>query len=180
MISFEKYFWLLIHCQEFFPSQIYLFWVLRAKIILIWFIVFLPLLSRILLLLTQTSLLWFHFFQSLICLDHSIQIKHISIHHIVQHDDCFQTQVWAALVVWDTVYPPPPLLFHRRLQIVHLLGGTIPHICHGRHGQRPCKFFLACVNFYRFNAKNWHFWQILREKVAFFYRFNAKNWRFSV
>ena len=21
----------------------------------------------------------------------------------------------------------------------------------------PCKFFLAGVNFYRFNAKNWHF-----------------------
>ena len=31
----------------------------------------------------------------------------------------------------------------------------------------PCKFFLAGVNFYRFNAKNWHFRQILREKVAF-------------
>ena len=24
-------------------------------------------------------------------------------------------------------------------------------------GRRPCKFFLAGVNFYRFNAKNWHF-----------------------
>ena len=33
----------------------------------------------------------------------------------------------------------------------------------------PCKFFLAHVNFYRFNAKNWHFRQILREKVAFFF-----------
>ena len=44
----------------------------------------------------------------------------------------------------------------------------------------PCKKILAGVNFYRFNAKNWHFRQILREKVAFFYRFNAKNWRFSV
>ena len=44
----------------------------------------------------------------------------------------------------------------------------IPDICHGRHGRRPCKFFLAGVNFYRFNAKNWHFRQILREKVAFF------------
>ena len=43
----------------------------------------------------------------------------------------------------------------------------IPHICHGRHGRRPCKFFLAGVNFYRFNAKNWHFQQILRKKVAF-------------
>ena len=32
----------------------------------------------------------------------------------------------------------------------------------------PCRFFLAGVNFYRFNAKNWHFRQILREKVAFF------------
>ena len=30
------------------------------------------------------------------------------------------------------------------------------------------KFFLAGVNFYRFNAKNWHFRQILRKKVAFF------------
>ena len=44
----------------------------------------------------------------------------------------------------------------------------------------PCKNFLAGVNFYRFNAKNWHFRKILRGKVAFFYRFNAKNWRFSV
>ena len=33
----------------------------------------------------------------------------------------------------------------------------------------PCKFFLAGVNFYRFNAKNWHFRQILREKMAFFF-----------
>ena len=31
-----------------------------------------------------------------------------------------------------------------------------------------CKFFLAGVNFYKFNAKNWHFRQILRKKVAFF------------
>ena len=35
-------------------------------------------------------------------------------------------------------------------------------------GRCPCNFFLAGVNFYRFNAKNWHFRQILREKVAFF------------
>ena len=27
---------------------------------------------------------------------------------------------------------------------------------------------MAGVNFYRFNAKNWHFRQILREKLAFF------------
>ena len=52
----------------------------------------------------------------------------------------------------------------------------------------PCKFFLAGVNFYIFNAKNWHFRQILREKVAIFTdltrkigifdRFYAKKWRF--
>ena len=34
---------------------------------------------------------------------------------------------------------------------------SIPDICHGRHGRRPCTFFLAGVNFYRFNAKNWQF-----------------------
>ena len=31
---------------------------------------------------------------------------------------------------------------------------AIPDICHGRHERRPCKFSLAGVNFYRFNAKN--------------------------
>ena len=36
------------------------------------------------------------------------------------------------------------------------------------HGRCPCKFFFAGVNFYRFNAKNWHFRQILHQKVAFF------------
>ena len=33
----------------------------------------------------------------------------------------------------------------------------------------PCKFFLPGENFYRFNTKNWHFRQMLREKVAFFF-----------
>ena len=33
----------------------------------------------------------------------------------------------------------------------------IPDICHGCHGRHPCKFFLAGINFYRFNAKNWQF-----------------------
>ena len=45
---------------------------------------------------------------------------------------------------------------------------SIPDICHEHHERRLCKFFLAGVNFYRFNAKNWHFRQILCEKVAFF------------
>ena len=33
----------------------------------------------------------------------------------------------------------------------------IPHICHGSHGYTRVKIFLAGVNFYRFNAKNWLF-----------------------
>ena len=40
-------------------------------------------------------------------------------------------------------------------------------ICRGSHGNTRVNF-LAGVNFYRFNAKNWHFRQVLREKVAFF------------
>ena len=30
----------------------------------------------------------------------------------------------------------------------------------------PCKFFLTSVNFYRFNTKNWHFRQILYNKMC--------------
>ena len=33
----------------------------------------------------------------------------------------------------------------------------------------PCKNFLPGVNFYRFNAINWHFRQICREKMAVFF-----------
>ena len=43
----------------------------------------------------------------------------------------------------------------------------IPDICH-RHHRHVCVKKLPGVNFHRFNAKNWHFRQILREKVAFF------------
>ena len=35
---------------------------------------------------------------------------------------------------------------------------TIPDICHGRHGRRPCKFFLPGVKFSRLNAKNLPFY----------------------
>ena len=42
-------------------------------------------------------------------------------------------------------------------QFVSQLIIVIPHICHGRHRRRPCKFFLAGVIFFRFNAKNWQF-----------------------
>ena len=47
----------------------------------------------------------------------------------------------------------------------------IPHICHGRHGQHPCKFFLAGVNFYRFKAKNWQFtvyFAVITQKIGNF------------
>ena len=44
----------------------------------------------------------------------------------------------------------------------------VPYLTFATGGARVK--FLAGVNFYRFNAKNW----------LFFYRFYAKNWRFSV
>ena len=37
----------------------------------------------------------------------------------------------------------------------------IPDICHESQEYTRVNFFLAGVNFYRFNAKNWHFQQIL-------------------
>ena len=38
------------------------------------------------------------------------------------------------------------------------LHTIIPDICHGRHGRRPCKFFLPGVKFSRLNAKNLPFY----------------------
>ena len=60
--------------------------------------------------------------------------------------------------------------FYLLLRKVHIFQPiwNIPDICHEHHERCSCKFFLAGVNFYRFNAKNWHFRHILREKVAFF------------
>ena len=49
---------------------------------------------------------------------------------------------------------------------VHSL--LIPHICHRHYRRCLCKKKLPGVNFYRFNAKNWHFQQFLRKKLAFF------------
>ena len=45
------------------------------------------------------------------------------------------------------------------------LDNALIHLCSGLQQ----KSYLIFVNFYRFNAKNWHFRQILREKVAFFF-----------
>ena len=50
--------------------------------------------------------------------------------------------------------PRPP---NRNVEILLLRPVPIPDICHGSHGYIRVKFFLAGVNFYRFNAKNWHF-----------------------
>ena len=47
------------------------------------------------------------------------------------------------------------------------LGALIPDICHGSHGYIRLKF-LAGVNFYRFNAKNWHFDRFYVKKWLFF------------
>ena len=46
---------------------------------------------------------------------------------------------------------------HFNIEYFGVITTHIPHICHGRHRRRPCKFFLPGVNFYRFNAKNWQF-----------------------
>ena len=64
-------------------------------------------------------------------------------------------------------------------------------LCHTSYlSQKPrefsCKFFLAGVNFYRFNAKKWQFtvyFAVIMQKLAIycvFCRNNAKNWQFSV
>ena len=47
--------------------------------------------------------------------------------------------------------------FVRYVLLSFVIATSIPHICHRRHGRRPCKLFLAGVNFFRFNAKNWQF-----------------------
>ena len=47
----------------------------------------------------------------------------------------------------------------------------IPDICHRRHGRRPCKIFLAGVDFYRFNAKHWQFtvyFAVIAQKIGNF------------
>ena len=47
----------------------------------------------------------------------------------------------------------------------------IPDICHGRHGHVRVNFFLAGVNFYRFNAKNWQFtvyFAVITQKIGNF------------
>ena len=44
----------------------------------------------------------------------------------------------------------------------------------------PCKFFLAGVNFYRFNAKNWHFDRFYVKKWLFFTDLTRKICVFGV
>ena len=87
----------------------------------------------------------------------------------------FSTRGWPWwLIVWVPL-PSPSLsisMMVRSTTLIFFLFGMI-HRTHTWYLSRTprtysCKFFLAGVNFYRFNAKNWHFRQILREKVAFF------------
>ena len=50
-------------------------------------------------------------------------------------------------------------------------GGGIPHICHKPHEYIRVNFFLAGVNFYRFNAKNWQFtvyFAVITQKIGNF------------
>ena len=67
-----------------------------------------------------------------------------------------EEELYAATNLWQGLF----LLRHTSLDHTSYLSRA--------YERGSCKFFLAGVNFYRFNAKNWHFRQILREKVAFF------------
>ena len=97
MISFEKYSWLLIHCQEYFSSQMFLFivknishhqcfcsdcWEQKS----FWsdLLFSFHFCQEYFLSLLKRHYCVLHFFLSLICLDHSIQIKHISTQHTVK------------------------------------------------------------------------------------------------
>ena len=49
------------------------------------------------------------------------------------------------------------------------MDNCIPHICHGRTDDVRVNFFLAGVNFYRFNAKNWQFtvyFAVITQKIG--------------
>ena len=75
------------------------------------------------------------------------------------------------------------IIWQKPITLISLKQQIIPHICHGRHGRRPCKFFWDGVNFYRFNAKNWQFtvyFAVITQKLAIFCVF-CRNLRvFSV
>ena len=59
------------------------------------------------------------------------------------------------------LHPLPPSQVHphpkKPINLHPFQVSLITHICHGRHGRRPCKKFLAGVNLFRFNVKNWQF-----------------------
>ena len=57
----------------------------------------------------------------------------------------------------DSFWPATIYISGIQLLFNFALSSTIPDICHGRHGHVRVNFFLAGVNFYRFNAKNWQF-----------------------
>ena len=104
---------------------------------------------------------------------HRIRLKCCTIQLYSESQQFFQEWNVGGRTVWLV---GRPILSHNTLtysESPFILDVTIVVTIHTSNLSRiprvyPCKFFLAGVNFYRFNAKNWHFRQILSEKVAFF------------
>ena len=129
------------------------------------------------------------------CIGHLVDLGHFIQINVVSFLNCILIDhIRIELILLKTMMAQNAHLFH---EAPHLVVGSnlgileyfsqtsrkpqcIPDICHKHHERRSCTFFLAGVNFYRFNAKNWHFDRFYVKKWLFFYRFNAKNWRFSV
>ena len=77
---------------------------------------------------------------------------------------------------WATKWPSglatPLRLINAHEHSQRKSGMHIPDICHGRHGRRPCKFFLPGVNFQDWTRKIYHFTQ--RCVVCNFYNVHIK------
>ena len=145
-----------------------------------WFLIFLkcfrlwPLLIIEYQILFETYLLWTH----LINVQKNIFVKYFClwrrgaaygfIHSLGMKIDGGPTLHWTKQYLLNVIREP----FKNYLAENHFAkqlkrNGHTSYLSRTR-GRRPCKFFLVGVNFHRFNAKNWHFRQILRKKVAFF------------
>ena len=75
---------------------------------------------------------------------------------------------WRAMITPGSLLPAWGSLLDRccKSHVPH--RPSIPHICHEHHERRSCKFFLAGVNFCRFNAENWQFTVYFVVIYAFF------------
>ena len=89
------------------------------------------------------------------------------------------TAIFTVIIIFLKIYPSPDIftlvpfvhLFHvwlsipwngiliekKSFYISIMLGWEHTSYLSRTRGRCPCKFFLAGVNFYRFNAKNWRF-----------------------